>query len=87
LPNDFGLFDVLGNVKEWCWDSYRPIQRDGPDREDQTAASLNVERVARGGAFNERARVLRAANRYYNKPDYQSFGIGFRVARTEPAPE
>jgi len=86
LPNDFGLFDVLGNIKEWCWDSYPRIRGDGPDLEDQAAVNLKLDRVARGGSYSERAHVLRAANRYHTNPNAANFGMGFRVARTLPAP-
>lgn len=84
LPNDFGLFDVLGNLKEWCEESYTRIPPDGPDREDPAAVDGDIDRVARGGAYVDQAHVLRGANRYYAKPGSLSFSMGFRVARTCP---
>jgi len=86
LPNDFGLFDVLGNVKEWCQDSYREDPAAGPDKEDDSALDNQGDRVARGGTYLDRAHVLRSANRYYNKPDATILAMGFRVARTVPKP-
>jgi hypothetical protein len=85
LPNDFGLFDMLGNVKEWCQESYRQTPPpDGPDREDQALVDDTAKRVARGGAYVDRAHVLRAANRYYTELKTRAFSMGFRVARTSP---
>ena len=86
LPNDFGLFDVLGNVKEWCQDSYAKVMIAGPDREDLTPFDSSVDRVARGGAYIELARVLRSANRYYAKADTLALSTGFRIARTVKSP-
>ncbi len=82
LPNDFGLFDVLGNVKEWCQDSYVENLVDGIEQIDVNAFDSQVSRVARGGSYTDRANILRSANRYFTKPDDLSFGTGFRVART-----
>jgi formylglycine-generating enzyme required for sulfatase activity len=86
LPNDIGLFDVLGNVKEWCQDSYSRNPAAGPDREDLTPINLDVRRVAKGGSYPDRAHVLRAANRYHNTPNAVVYSMGFRVARTAPGP-
>jgi serine/threonine protein kinase/formylglycine-generating enzyme required for sulfatase activity len=85
LPNDFGLFDALGNLKEWCYDLYRQFPAEGPDRGDNFAISMKADRVARGGSYADRAHVLRAANRYYTRPDTTSHNMGFRIARTVPA--
>ncbi len=87
LPNDFGLFDVLGNVKEWCQNSYRESPVAGPDLEDPTPADPSVARVVKGGAYNDRAHVLRAANRYFTKPTDLAYPMGFRVARTTRPPK
>ncbi len=54
LPNDFGLFDVLGNVKEWCQGSYKENPVAGPDREDDDDAKV-IYVVARGGCYADRA--------------------------------
>jgi serine/threonine protein kinase/formylglycine-generating enzyme required for sulfatase activity len=86
LPNDFGLFDALGNVKEWCHDSYEKTMAAGPDREDLAPFESGVERVARGGAYLDPARVVRSANRYYTKANALSLSAGFRIARTVKKP-
>jgi formylglycine-generating enzyme required for sulfatase activity len=84
LPNDFGLFDALGNLREWCHDSYRQQLDAGPDKEDLTQIDPEVDRVARGGSYVDLAHVLRGANRYFAKPNIPTLTTGFRVARTIP---
>jgi serine/threonine protein kinase/formylglycine-generating enzyme required for sulfatase activity len=84
MPNEFGLFDVLGNVREWCQGIYTAMPATGNDRDDTAVFDLESNRVARGGSYTDRAHVLRSANRYYIKPDRLNLSIGFRVARTMP---
>ena len=81
LPNDFGLFDVLGNVKEWCQDRYERSLKDGADCEDHSTFQATDLRVARGGNYSDRPEIF-AANRYPIRPDRYEYGMGFRVART-----
>jgi formylglycine-generating enzyme required for sulfatase activity len=67
LPNGWGLFDMHGNVWEWC------ERRNGSDFEEQ---------VIRGGAFDRPAGDLRAAHRQPQHPLTRLNGIGLRVARS-----
>ena len=85
MPNDNGLFDLLGNLKEWCHDTYRPDPLPGLDLEDYSALDVKIDRVCAGASYSDRSSVLRAANRYYNKPDILGFNVGFRIARTVSA--
>jgi formylglycine-generating enzyme required for sulfatase activity len=68
-PNDFGLFDVLGNVQEWCVDSFR--------------AGDQAPVVQRGGSFRRPADLCRCSLRSRTAvPDDTASGAGFRVARS-----
>ncbi len=85
-PNDFGLFDVHGNVYEWCQDHYASyaLEQGGRATEDvgDVSPPLNkVTRVLRGGAFLFQPENLRSANRLRDLPGLR-FIFGFRPART-----
>ena len=77
-PNGLGLYDMSGNVWEWCADwhkYYSQSPRDNPE-----GPSSGSYRVLRGGGwFNDDART-RAAFRNRNKPDDRDSGLGFRLA-------
>jgi formylglycine-generating enzyme required for sulfatase activity len=75
LPaNGFGLFDMAGNVSEWCLDRYRPLGSGSPFKP-------GVLRVLKGGSWYSWARDLRCAARQSAAPDYADGYIGFRVLR------
>ena len=78
-PNPWGLYDLLGNVDEWCWDaqdrypSTEEVDPEGPDG--------GSERVFRGGSWGDRARYVRAACRLGYRPDVRNSYLGFRLSR------
>ncbi len=74
-PNGWGLYDMLGNVWEWCLDNYR---MDREARGGQEPAS--APRVVRGGSWLELARYVRAASRDAIDPGYRFDYLGFRCA-------
>jgi formylglycine-generating enzyme required for sulfatase activity len=80
-PNDFGLFDMLGNAWEWCQDRMGPYQS-GEDVEGDTSVKDRDSRLLRGGCFYTQARYVRAAYRDRSVPGYLMGNNGFRVART-----
>jgi formylglycine-generating enzyme required for sulfatase activity len=85
LPNDLGLFDMLGNVYEWCREPPLPYQPapDGTVIDNISMQSYShADRLLRGGAFVYRAPNLRSADRNARAPAHVNTYDGFRLART-----
>jgi eukaryotic-like serine/threonine-protein kinase len=86
-PNPFGLFDVLGNVGEWCFDQKRPHAENPPA---EAMAVRRVQpgppRIFRGGTFQQMSKDLRSAKRDAREPVAAFSYNGFRIARTVPPP-
>jgi formylglycine-generating enzyme required for sulfatase activity len=86
-PNDLGLFDMHGNVWQWCqespWD-YKP----GPggkaaeDEEDKKDIIDKLSRLLRGGSFGVHPSVVRSAFRYVDRPSNRNIGVGLRPVRS-----
>jgi formylglycine-generating enzyme required for sulfatase activity len=78
-PNAFGLYDMLGNVWEWCSD-YWAKSYTGQEQVDPTGPGTGVERVIRGGSFRDGEDNVRAAARGWNRPGETGGTVGFRIA-------
>jgi formylglycine-generating enzyme required for sulfatase activity len=81
-PNQFGLYDMHGNVWEWCLDEYQASYHHAPDDGSVWTTSLvpsDLKRVMRGGAWDYVARGCRSAVRGSLAPRSRVAGCGFRV--------
>jgi formylglycine-generating enzyme required for sulfatase activity len=80
-PNSLGLYDMSGNVWEWCWDWYGDYTSDA--QTDPTGAATGSYRVIRGGSWNCKGQLIRSAFRCYsNADDSRGDCIGFRLVRS-----
>ena len=86
-PNDFGLYDMHGNVWEWCQDWYADSYSSGAQKKNPQGPSSGQFKLLRGGAWNDYPNYCRSAFRSRNGPVRRSSSIGVRVvavlARTE----
>ncbi|MCL1910592.1 MAG: formylglycine-generating enzyme family protein [Leptospirales bacterium] len=85
-PNAFGLYDMHGNVCEWCWDMYKSnyyvegqINPKGPKFEDAYSDVFGIPRMCRGGSWKDRGEYLRSANRFFGYTLFRQPYTGFRV--------
>ena len=76
--NSLGIYDMSGNVWEWCYDWYSSITSTTAD----TGASSGSYRVQRGGSWYDYDSYCRVSHRDYGSPNYRGFNYGFRVVRS-----
>ena len=78
-PNGAKLYDMAGNVWEWCWDWYGAFS--SGKQSDPKGPASGSRRVVRGGSWVSGASSLRSARRYYYDPGLRGESVGFRVLR------
>jgi len=81
-PNDFGLYDISGNVWEWCSDWYQADYYSSSPLNNPTGPVTGSYRVVRGGCWGNDANNCRSSNRHYDYPGARSSYVGFRLVRS-----
>jgi len=81
-PNDWGFYDMYGNVTEWVQDRYDKEYYASSPKQDPTGPATAKKRVVRGGSWINQAFSCRSAARGYYSPDYTDSDFGFRIVKT-----
>jgi sulfatase modifying factor 1 len=79
-PNGLGLYDMSGNVWEWCQDIYNIHAYKQHSHNNPIYEGSEASRVLRGGSWGDKPRDVRAACRGDNAPDFRRYDIGLRLA-------
>ncbi|NES02998.1 MAG: formylglycine-generating enzyme family protein [Okeania sp. SIO2F4] len=84
-PNSFGLYDMHGNVYEWCQDVWHDSYEGAPTDGSAWETGGNTKyRLLRGGCWNNYSRNCRSARRFFKYADSLSNGRGFRIISSSP---
>lgn len=81
-PNELGIYDMSGNVWEWCQDDWHGNYVDAPSDGSRWGDGTGSNRVFRGGSWDHGANYCRVASRDINSPDHGGHDLGFRVVLT-----
>jgi formylglycine-generating enzyme required for sulfatase activity len=81
-PNDWGFYDMSGNVWEYIWDWYAPYPEDSVLNYNYSGPKDGILRGIRGGSWGMSPDTARVSNRHYATPGYRIRDVGFRLARS-----
>ena len=79
IPNAWGLYDMCGNVREWCEDWYHVSYTGAPTDGSPWVSPAGTRRVNRGGSYYDIDNLCRSAYRNSNEPTFKYPSTGFRI--------
>ena len=79
-PNELGIYDMSGNVREWCSDWYDPYNNNSFAQTNPKGPSSGSYRVVRGGSWDDNAQYCRVSYRIFSNPSGSGNYLGFRLA-------
>lgn len=83
LPNELGIYDMTGNVSEWCWDRYDETYYTKKDSINPKGPDVGSYRVYRGGSRRNKIIYIENTRRFYLEENKKDLYLGFRVVRSK----
>jgi len=83
LPNELGIYDMSGNVSEWCWDYYYESYYKKSPVDNPKGPNVGTKRVHRGGIRRDKMIYIEVTRRSCLEQDKKDLYLGFRIVRTK----